>query len=99
MAFGVKVVCAMLLFFLAESFLPCALKQMNMPTFLKMSWRAQASLLLLLPSVAAEAWAKGGVGWMACELSGIQTHTAQSASRSRLHRVRVRLKLVWFRLD
>ena len=58
------VILAMALFFLAESYLPCALKQMSetptVPTFLKMSWRAQASLVLLLPSVVAEAWGRGG---------------------------------------
>ena len=41
-----SLVTAFIGFFFTEAYLPCALKQMNMPTFLKLSWRAQASVVL-----------------------------------------------------
>ena len=56
----------MLIFFLAEAYLPVALRQMtdlNHAPFLKMSWRAQTSLILLLPIALVEAHANGGSGW------------------------------------
>ena len=56
----------MLIFFFAEAYLPVALRQMtdlNHAPFLKMSWRAQTSLILLLPIALVEAHANGGSGW------------------------------------
>ena len=56
----------MLVFFSAEAYLPCALKQMeDMPSFLKMSWRAQASMILLIPMVIVEILVRGESGWYA----------------------------------
>ena len=61
-----SVVAAMLVFFLAEAYLPVALKQMvEVPSFLKMSWRAQASMVLLIPMALVEALLRGGSGWYA----------------------------------
>ena len=59
------VVAAMFVFFLAEAYLPCALKQMDTPSFLKMSWRAQASMVLLIPMACVEILLRGESGWFA----------------------------------
>lgn len=61
------VVVAMVMFFLCEAFLPVALRQMHdldEAPFLKMSWRAQASVALLIPIAAVEAWYFGGNMWL-----------------------------------
>ena len=62
----VAVIIAMVIFFLCEAYLPVALRQMtalDRTPFLKMSWRAQTSCILLIPIAMAEAWMQGSSGW------------------------------------
>lgn len=63
---GPGVAIAMFVFFVCEGYLPVALRQMTTldhTPFLKMSWRAQTSVLLLMPIALVEARLQGGAGW------------------------------------